>query len=135
DKGNANDIHPADKKPVGERLALFARGTTYGENVVYSGPVFEALRIEGSTAILTFDHVGSGLASLDREPLAGFSVADGEGNFVEATAKISGKEVHVSAESVPEPRAVRYAWESNPEGLNFVNEEGLPASPFRTDSW
>lgn len=135
DKGEADDIHPREKKPVGERLAQFARGNAYGENVVYSGPIFESLRIEGERAILTFQHGGGGLVSLDGEGLRHFAVAAEDGEFVPATATIDGDTVVVTSDEITDPRAVRYAWSNNPEGINFGNKEGLPASPFRTDSW
>ncbi|MDF1826592.1 MAG: sialate O-acetylesterase [Verrucomicrobiales bacterium] len=135
DTGDPDDIHPANKTPVGHRLARFARANTYGENIVYSGPIYDSLRIEGSRAIVSFTEVGSGLASLNEEPLAEFEIAGADGAFVPATAEIKGDELIVTAESITEPRAVRYAWKANPEAVNFGNEEGLPASPFRTDSW
>ncbi|MDF1656516.1 MAG: sialate O-acetylesterase [Verrucomicrobiales bacterium] len=135
DTGDPDDIHPANKTPVGERLAQFARANTYGENIVYSGPIYDSLQIEGSRAILSFTEVGGGLVSLNEEPLAEFEIAGADGEFVPAVVSIQGDELAVTAESIPEPRAVRYAWKSNPEAANFGNEEGLPASPFRTDSW
>ncbi len=135
DVGDATDIHPRNKKPVGERLASFARGNVYGENLVYSGPIYKSLSISGDKAVLEFDHEGGGLRSLDGEELRNFEVADADGNFAEATATIEGTSVIVKSESIPEPRAVRYAWKNNPEGINFGNREGYPASPFRTDSW
>lgn len=135
DKGDPKDIHPQDKKPVGERLASFARAQVYGENIVYSGPIYDSLRIEGNKAILTFQNSGGGLVSLDSEPLRHFQIAGADGKFVEAEATITDGTVVVSSESITEPRAVRYAWSSNPEKVNFFNKEGFPASPFRTDSW
>ncbi len=135
DKGEPNDIHPRDKKPVGERLARFARAEAYGEDLVYSGPIFESLQIEGDRALVTFRHSGSGLASLDEESLKYFEIAAADGVFKPATASIDGKKLIVTGRGVSEPRAVRYAWLANPEGANLGNAEGLPASPFRTDSW
>lgn len=135
DKGEADDIHPRDKRPVGERLALFARSQAYGEDLVYSGPIFDSLRIEGKKAILGFQHVGGGLASLDGEALRHFQVAGADRKFTSANAVIENGRIVVSSEKVADPRAVRYAWERNPEGINFGNAEGLPASPFRTDNW
>ncbi|MEM7697119.1 MAG: sialate O-acetylesterase [Verrucomicrobiota bacterium] len=135
DKGDANDIHPRKKKPIGERLARFARGMAYGESIVYSGPIFKDLQIEGPTAVVRFDHVGDGLAASDEKPLRHFEIAGADGEFVSAVAEIQGDVLRVSAEAVAEPRAVRYAWSNNPEGINFYNANGLPASPFRTDSW
>jgi sialate O-acetylesterase len=135
DKGEAGDIHPRDKQPIGERLARFARANAYGENIVYSGPIFESLRIEGDEAIVSFTQNGSGLSSLDGKPLTHFEVAGADGKYVPAKASIAGETVVVKADGITAPRAVRYAWSANPEGINFGNKEGLPASPFRTDSW
>jgi sialate O-acetylesterase len=135
DKGEAEDSHPQDKKPIGERLARFARANTYGENIVFSGPVFDSLQIKGSKAVVSFRYPGGGLASLDGEALRYFEIADADGTFSAAVASIEGETLVISSEKVPEPRAVRYAWSNNPEGANFGNAEGLPASPFRTDSW
>jgi len=135
DVGEANDIHPRNKKPVGERLATFARGNVYGENLVYSGPIYKSLTISAEKALVEFDHIGGGLKSLDGEELRHFEVADADGNFAEASAKIEGNTVVVSSEEISEPRAVRYAWKRNPEQINFGNKEGFPASPFRTDNW
>ncbi|MEM7601740.1 MAG: sialate O-acetylesterase, partial [Verrucomicrobiota bacterium] len=135
DTGDPDDIHPQNKTPIGERLASFARAHTYGENLVYSGPIYDSLRIDGNKAIVSFTQVGSGLASLNDEPLDEFEVAGADGEFVSAEVTITGEELVVSAESITEPRAVRYAWKANPENVNFGNKDGLPASPFRTDSW
>ncbi len=135
DVGDPNDIHPTNKRPVGERLAGFARANTYGEDIVYSGPVFTGLKIDGNRAIVSFDHSGGGLASLDGEALKYFQVAHEKGKFFPATAQISGSDVIVTSSEVTEPRAVRYAWSNNPENPNFGNKEKLPAAPFRTDNW
>lgn len=135
DKGEADDIHPGDKEPIGQRLARFARADTYGENIAFSGPIYEGLQIEGDKAIVTFKHAGEGLASLNGEPLRYFEVADAEGNFESAEATIEGTTLVVTSDKITEPRAVRYAWMNNPEGANLGNKDGLPASPFRTDSW
>ncbi len=135
DKGEADDIHPRDKKPIGERLARFARANTYGENIVFSGPVYDSLRIDGAKAVVTFKHPGGGLVSLDGESLKYFEIAGADGVFSPAVASIEGETLVVSSDKVAEPRAVRYAWTNNPEGANFGNAEGLPATPFRTDSW
>lgn len=134
DKGDAEDIHPRDKKPVGERLALFARAKTYGEEIVYSGPIFEKVSFEGEKARISFSHRGSGLKSLDGEPLAEFEIAAAGGAWSPAEARIEGNEVVVSTAEVKTPLAVRYAWSSNPEKANLGNGEGLPASPFRSNS-
>lgn len=131
DLGDEKDIHPKQKQPVGARLALAARKLAYGENLVYSGPVFKSLKVEGSKAILMFDHVGGGLIAKDG-PLSGFALAGADGKFVKAQAEIQGDTVVVAAPEVSEPKAVRYGWANFPV-INLTNKEGLPATPFRSD--
>ncbi|NNE91525.1 MAG: sialate O-acetylesterase [Verrucomicrobiales bacterium] len=135
DVGDATDIHPQNKLPIGERLARFARANAYGDDIVYSGPVYDSMMAADGKVTLTFKHTGGSLKSRDGEPLRHFEVAGGDGNFVPAEAVIEGDHLIVSARDIAEPRAVRYAWKPNPENINFVNGEDLPASPFRTDSW
>lgn len=133
DVGEWNDIHPLRKKEVGERVALAARHVAYGEkNLVYSGPIFKAMHVEGSKIVLTFEHTGSGLTAKG-ETLNQFAIAGADKKFVWAQATIAGDKVIVWSDEVKEPTAVRYAWADNPEGANLYNKEGLPASPFRTD--
>ncbi len=132
DCGDANDIHPAHKQPVGARLALAARALAYGEKVEYAGPVFDSMTIEGANAILKFTHPGGGLIAKDGE-LKGFTIAGADKVFHPARAKIVGETVVVDAADVPQPVAVRYGWANLPEG-NLFNRAGLPASPFRTDA-
>lgn len=135
DIGAADDIHPRNKQDVGQRLALAARKVAYGEDLVYSGPIYESMEIDGDTIRLTFSNVGGGLMKLPDEELRGFAVAGEDQQFVWAEAKIAGKdEVAVASPKVNNPAAVRYGWASNPD-VNLYNEEGLPASPFRTDEW
>jgi sialate O-acetylesterase len=133
DIGEAEDIHPRNKQDVGLRLALAALGTVYGKDVVYSGPRFRDMTIEGDRIRLYFDHVGSGLAAAADE-LRGFAIAGEDRQFVWADAAIDGETITVSAREVPSPVAVRYAWANNPV-ISLFNREGLPASPFRTDDW
>lgn len=132
DLGVADDIHPRNKQAVGARLARAARAVAYGQDVVYSGPVYRSHAIEGDAVRITFDHVGSGLVARDGDP-GGFAVAGADGRFVRADARIEGDEVVVWSDAVPDPVAVRYAWADNPIGANLYNAEGLPAAPFRTD--
>lgn len=134
DIGEANDIHPKNKQDVGKRLALWALAKTYGKDLVYSGPIYKSMRIEGDKIVLDFEHIGSGLVAGGGEPLKGFAVAGADHKFVWADAKIDGKTVVVSSTEVSEPAAVRYGWANNPI-CNLYNKEGLPASPFRTDDW
>mgnify|MGYP001436847055 FL=1 len=134
DLGEWNDIHPDNKKSVGERLALAAMNKVYGENdLEYSGPIFDTAVIEGNKIIIQFTHTGSGLISIDGEPLSEFAIAGADKKFRWAQARIEGDKVVVWHDEVAEPRYVRYAWADNPDAPNLYNKEGLPASPFRTD--
>jgi len=131
DCGDADDIHPAHKQPVGARLALAARALGYGEKIEYSGPVFESMKIKGSKAVLQFMHLGGGLVAKDG-PLQGFIMAGPDNFFHPAHAEIHGRTIVVTADAVSRPAVVRYGWANVPEG-NLFNRAGLPASPFRTD--
>lgn len=130
DVGDAQDIHPADKGPVGARLALAARAVAYGEKLTYSGPVYNKLTIQGDKAVLSFTHVGDGLVA--DGPLEGFTLAGADGVFRPAQAEVVGQTVVVYTPAVPAPVAVRYGWANIAEG-NLFNQAGLPATPFRTD--
>jgi sialate O-acetylesterase len=134
DIGEWNDIHPINKKDVGKRLAIAAQRVAYGnKNIVYSGPLYQSMEIKGNKIILSFTNTGSGLTSKDGE-LKHFAVKGADNKFVWAKAKIENNKVVVWCEDVPNPVAVRYAWADNPAGANLYNKEGLPASPFRTDT-
>lgn len=135
DLGEWNDIHPLNKKDIGVRLSLAARNLAYKEEILeYSGPILKNSQIENSKIILTFDHVVNGIMSKDKDDLRWFSIADYDKKFVWAKTKIVGKDkIEVWNNAVKSPKYVRYAWSDNPEGINFYNQEGLPASPFRTD--
>jgi sialate O-acetylesterase len=131
DIGNADDIHPRNKKEVGRRLALSALAITYGKNIEWSGPWYKSMEITGKGIRLTFDHAGIGLVAKG-DKLTGFAIAGKDGKFVLADAVIDGTTVLVSSPAVSEPVAVRYGWNANPE-CNLYNKEDLPAVPFRTD--
>jgi sialate O-acetylesterase len=133
DIGDANDIHPKNKQEVGRRLELIALATVYGRNVEYSGPEFSAMKVDGRRVILSFKHVDGGLVA-HGDKLTGFAIAGDDKKFVWADAAIEGDHIVLSSPLVPHPAAVRYAWASNPI-CNFYNKAGLPAIPFRTDSW
>jgi sialate O-acetylesterase len=135
DISNITDIHPRNKQDVGKRLALWALAKQYGQkDLVYSGPLYKSMQVEGDKAIISFDHVGGGLVSRDGKPLSWFAIAGEDKKFVEAQAEIDGANVVVSAEGVTDPVAVRFGWHQEAEP-NLSNKEGLPASPFRTDKW
>jgi sialate O-acetylesterase len=136
DVGEADNIHPKDKQSVALRLAALALAKDYGQPVVYSGPVFQSLRIEGQRAILDFDHVHGGLVAQGRYGyLKGFAIAGADHTWHWARAEIIGDQVEVSSPAVPTPVAVRYAWANNPDDANLYNAAGFPATPFRTDDW
>jgi sialate O-acetylesterase len=139
-------IHPIDKLDVGLRLARAAEHVAYGENNVYSGPIYDSMKVEGGTIRLSFTQVGSGLVigsapwvAPDQKPLPadklrGFAIAGADKKWFAGDATIDGDTVVVSSSQVPQPVAVRYAWANAPK-CNLYNKEGLPASPFRTDDW
>jgi sialate O-acetylesterase len=134
DVGDPLDLHPHRKKEVGERLALWALGTTYKQPIVYSGPLYESMKIEGNEVRLQFSHLGAGLEARGDPALHGFAVAGADRKFHWADARIDGDTVVVGSTDIPNPAAVRYAWGDSPR-CNLFNKDGLPASPFRTDDW
>ncbi|MDR1191697.1 MAG: sialate O-acetylesterase [Verrucomicrobiales bacterium] len=156
DLGEAEDIHPRRKAEVGERLARIALARDYGRAVVYRGPVWRALRVEGDKVRLAFDHCDGGLVARPlpvsyalstlkgtsapltrrspRGQLEGFAICGADRHWVWADAEIDGDTVIVSAPGVARPVAVRYAWSDFPVG-NLYNGAGLPAGTFRTDDF
>ncbi len=134
DIGDPDDIHPKNKQEVGRRLALNALNLVYGKNVVYSGPIYKSMKVEGDKIRLTFDHVGEGLTGKNGKALKGFAIAGNDKKFIWADARIDGETIVVSSRKIKNPVVVRYAWAANPIG-NLYNKTRLPASPFRTDSW
>ncbi|MGV3587438.1 MAG: sialate O-acetylesterase [Adhaeribacter sp.] len=134
DIGNIKDIHPRNKIPVGQRLANWALHNTYGKKeIIYSGPLYKSMQVEGNKIRISFDHTEPGLVAKGKA-LTLFEIAGADQNFVPATAKISGSTVVVQAKSVKNPVAVRFAWNNTAEP-NLFNKAGLPASSFRTDDW
>jgi alpha-N-arabinofuranosidase len=133
DIGEADDIHPRNKRDVGARLARWALADTYGRPTVKSGPLYRSSAVEGGAVRVRFDHA-AGLASGDGLPPRAFAIAGKDGRWRWAEARIDGETVVVSSPEVPEPVAARYAWADNPEAT-LRNAASLPASPFRTDDW
>jgi len=142
--GMLHDVHPQNKRPIGERLALLARQRTYGEAIEGTSPTFGEMAVAGETALLRFDHVGSGLEARpvqgetgvcsDGSTLLGFTLAGPDGAFVPAHATILSEDtVAVTAPDIPSPVFARYGWANYPV-MNLWSKEGLPAVPFRTDS-
>jgi hypothetical protein len=118
---------------VGKRLAMWALGSVYGEDVVSCGPLPAGNQVQGSKVIISFKHAEGGLQAKSGA-LRGFAIAGSDQQWKDADAKIAGDTVIVSHPDVPKPVAVRYAWSNDPE-CNLYNGAGLPASPFRTDQW
>lgn len=146
DLGDEEDIHPRNKADVGERLARWALANEYGQKVEVSGPLFRGLQVEGAQVRVLFDRVGQGLmvgTKQGREAvreeqgaaLRRFAIAGLDRQWRWAEARIDGDSVVCRHPEVPAPVAVRYAYSSNPTGANLYNRDGLPASPFRSDSW
>jgi sialate O-acetylesterase len=133
DVGEENDIHPRKKEPVGARLALAARAVAYGERVEYAGPTYQGMKVRSNQAIVQFRHVGAGLVARGGA-LTGFTLAGPDRKWFNAQAVIQGDRVIVSSPQVPHPVAVRYGWANYPV-VNLYSQEGLPASPFRTDDF
>jgi arylsulfatase A-like enzyme len=155
DTGESKDIHPQSKDIAGERLARIALAQTYGKPIPFSGPVYTAMKIEGSVIRLSFDHLGGGLVAKEvpatydvmrrtgqtaplvrnrpHSQLEGFAICGADRKWVWADAKIDGDTLLVWSDQVAAPVAVRYGWADNPT-CNLYNAAGLPASPFRTDS-
>ncbi|MDN3670417.1 sialate O-acetylesterase [Echinicola jeungdonensis] len=129
DAGEANDIHPLDKETVGIRLAMEAMKVAYGEKGDLSSPMIKKAVTHKSKIKLAFEQVGKGLKAEDGEELGGFAVADKEGDFHRAKAKIKGNKVILES-PVTSPTTVRYAWANNPVWANLYGKNGLPASPF-----
>ncbi len=135
DLGEWNDIHPLNKKEVGNRLALAARKLAYAEKgLVSSGPIYQSANKEGNKIRVSFSHTGSGLMAKDNDELTYFAIAGADKKFVWAKAFIENNTVIVWNDAIADPMYVRYAWADNPDGANLYNKEGLPASPFRSDN-
>jgi sialate O-acetylesterase len=134
DIGDPVNIHPKDKQDVADRLTRIALANTYGRKIEFSGPMYDSMEVEGAAIRIKFTHVDAGLVAKGGE-LKTFTIAGKDGKFVPATARIDQNTLVVSSPDVAEPVAVRYAWDNYPEGCNLYNRDGLPAPPFRTDTW
>ena len=136
DCGDPVALHPQNKKPIGIRHAYLALKEVYGKDIVSCGPRYLNQKIEGNKIVLNFDSTGSGMMPAKPGKLDAFAIAGADKKWHWADAEIAGNKVIVSSKDVPTPVAVRYAWAMNPSQRNLLyNKEGIPASPFRTDSW
>jgi sialate O-acetylesterase len=136
DTGDAVQLHPKNKKPIGIRHAYLALKQTYGKDFVDYGPRYRGHAVKGNRLVLEFDSVGGGMTPARPGKLDAFAIAGADKVWHWAEAEIVGSTVVLSSANVPTPVAARYAWAMNPSQRNLLyNKEGLPASPFRTDSW
>jgi sialate O-acetylesterase len=133
DIGEAQNIHPRNKQELGRRLALIARANLYGIPPESSGPVLASATVEGKTIRVRFTHVGNELQSVGG-PVRSLEIAGPDRQFYPANGTIEGDALVVSSPDVPAPVAVRYAW-TNAPSANLYGDSGLPAAPFRSDSW
>ena len=132
DIGDHSDIHPANKRPLGLRLAREAERICYGYQPIYAGPLYRRQKREGDKIRIYFHNADNGL-KVQGDNLGSFAIAGADGKYFWAEAVVEQDTVLVWSPAVPEPRAVRYAWARYPGNANLYNREGFPASPFRTD--
>lgn len=136
DIGETADIHPKNKQDVGHRLALNALKQVYGQDIVHSGPVFESMQLGGNKFTVSLKNANGGLRSSDKYGyVKGFEVAGEDRKFFWAQARIEGSKIVVWSDQVSNPVALRYGWSDDNIEANLFNGEGLPATPFRTDTW
>ena len=128
-----DDLHPNYKWQIGRRLALWALAKDYGKSIVYSGPIYKAVKFKNGTAELSFDHIGGGLVSQDGKPLNRFDLAGADGKYFPADAVIKGDKVIISSKNVKKACNARFGW-NELGNFNFYNKAGLPAMPFRTNN-
>jgi len=133
DLGDAKNVHPNDKLPIGERLALLAAKNVLGKDVKAWGPTLKRVDVEGEQLIVHFDYA-DGLTTTDQNKPTGFWLADDSGKWVPADAEIKDQSVILRSDKLKSPRFVRYAFAGKPQ-VNLVNAAGLPAYPFRTDTF
>ncbi|HRH45881.1 MAG TPA: sialate O-acetylesterase, partial [Pyrinomonadaceae bacterium] len=136
DIGNPKDIHPTNKQEVGRRLAAIALHNVFKKNIIDSGPTFKSIKTEGNKIVVTFENIGNGLMTTDKDGIVkGFEIAGSDQIFYGATATIKGNAVIISSEKVTSPIAVHFGWKGDASANNLFNKEGFPAVPFRTEEW
>jgi len=133
--GDEKDIHPRNKRSVGERLALFAQGFVYGENIQYASPSLDSAEFIDGKAVVTLKDA-EGLVQ-QGDAIHGFTIAGVDQKFVPAAVELNGGQLIVSSPEVKDPIAVRYLWSNwiDPAKVNLFNGAGLPLAPFRTDEF
>ncbi|WP_162254509.1 sialate O-acetylesterase [Pelomonas sp. Root1444] len=136
DVGDANDIHPRNKRTLGDRLAALALHDMGLREAPASGPRLARSEVRGKELWLQFSATAGGLRTARAgEALHGFALSGADRRFFAAQARIDGDHVVLSSPDVPVPVAARYAWVDNPSESNLVAGDGLPAAPFRSDDW
>lgn len=133
DLGDPNNIHPVDKVPIGQRAAAAAAKATLGKDVVARGPTMKKVIQQGSKLVVSYEHA-TGLKTKDGESPSGFWISDDTNKWVKANAVLKEGAIELSAGRVKKPLYIRYAFVGLPE-VNLVNGAGLPAEPFRTDTF
>ena len=132
DQGHPTDVHPKNKRPIGQRLAYWALNKTYGkQNITPSGPLFKSVRYAEGAAFISFDYAEK-MHPADGKTLRGFELSSGNGLFYPATAEVVGNELKVHSPEVTFPREVRYAFAPSTDA-NLVNDANLPAPTFTTE--
>ena len=136
DIGNALDIHPRNKQDVGKRLAAIALNQVYGQSNAFEGPVFQSMKVENNTIMLSFKNVPNGFrVTSPYGYIHSFKIAGTDRQFYYAKARIEGNHIVVYHDSITQPVAVRYAWDDSPDDVDLYNKDGFPVVPFRTDNW
>jgi sialate O-acetylesterase len=136
DIGEADDIHPKNKMDVGKRLGLAALSVGYNKEIISAGPTYKSMEVKGDSIVISYKEGTGNLLTKDKYGyIRGFAIAASDNKFRWAKASIKDNTVIVSCDEVIKPVAVRYAWSDNPGTIDLYNTVGLPAVPFRTDSW
>ncbi len=135
DVGDALDIHPTNKRTVGERLARWALAEGYGLGGAPCGPQFSSMVVEAGGRVRCHFRHAAGLRTRDGKAPSHVAVAGLNRAFVWAQTRIEGDTLVAWSAEVPKPVAVRYAFADNPDGCNLVGGDGEAASPFRSDAW
>ena len=134
DTGHPTNVHPPDKRPVGERLAVWALTNTYGRSGPATGPLYQSKSIDANAIVITFIEVGDGLETTDGGAPRHFEIAGADKKFHPANAKIDGNRIKLTSDLIKSPLHARYAWAPYPKPtVNLINSAGLPASPFTTE--
>ncbi len=133
DSGEFDEIHPKDKRPVGDRLARQALYHVYkkiSENEAF-GPIYRSCVHRGDTIEVFFDHAQDGFV-IDGD-LSGFEIAGEDKKYVLAEVKILPGKIILRAESVEAPKYARYLWTNYGE-VTLYGKNKIPVAPFRTSS-